>query len=310
MLIRKGVVSQCGIYGLVLLFVADAALASFRFGVMADSQGSSYDPGVNPILSRLITDMNAHNPALCLFPGDLVYGFAPCDDNLESQLRVWLDRTSHFTGRMYVTPGNHDLRWQANKYNVGNLAIWREMFPDMPQNGPDGEKGVSYYFDYGNSRFISINSDWPTWPPTVYVNDTWLNEILEASAEFEHVFVTSHHPGLAGEFGTLVSHGVDAFFCGHQHSYVVSQPSGSGTTWQAIVGTAGPGSPNGYLIVEVDGPHVEATFYADLDYDGHYDDVYDSFTIAAPEPGTMALLVFGAVGVLSRRRRKRRTSGR
>ncbi|MCK4624455.1 MAG: metallophosphoesterase [Phycisphaerae bacterium] len=312
-MLAKKRISLVRIFGLallatVLLGLVDAAFA-FRFGTMCDSRGSPVNVAV---LSQLITDMNAHDPAFCLFPGDLVAGFTSDAEEMERQLGIWIDATSHFTGTMYVTPGNHDI------INYGNSATWRKMFPDMPQNGPDqpdslfNEKGLTYYFDHGNSRFISITSDHEL-IPSGWVDCSWPNDILSESTGFEHVFVATHHPcsdlgGASGDYWqTLVSHGVDAAFCGHHHKYSHSQPSGPDTTWDVIVGTAGAplwgGQKYGYLIVDVIGPYVEARFYADLDHDGNYDDVADSFVITVPEPGTMALLTLGAVGVLRKRRR-------
>ncbi len=291
-MLAKRRISLGRIVGLVLLAVvvfstgADTAFA-FRFGVMADSEGDWTDPeqlGVHPMLSQLITEMNVHDPAFCLFPGDLGYGV-----RLERQWAHWKDVTSHFTGKMYVTPGNRDAGL------MGLLDLWREAFPDMPQNGPTGEKGITYYFDHGNSRFISVCTDWED--RSVGVRDkAWLNNILDASTGFEHVFVYSHHPGLAGEFQMLVDHGVNAFFCGHLHRYEARPPSEPDGTWEFVVGTAGH-SPYDYLIVEVDGPCVEVNHYR---AGGVF---IDSFTIATPEPGTMVFLAFGAVGILRKRRR-------
>jgi len=267
---------------------------SFRFAVMADSRSDENDPAVNSkVLSQLIRDMNALHPAFCLFPGDLVFGDMVGNDAFKRQLQEWVAATIAFQGTLYVTPGNHDI-----KHVPGRDDTWREVFPNMPGNGPSGvQYKCSYYFDYGSSRFISIVSDWQDGRRAV--DQAWLDSILSSSSNFEHIFVMSHHPmqdlgGVPGAFwASLATHHVDAYFCGHWHQYNRSQPGGGGT-WQVIVGTAGapliplsPGEPGttiagkyGFVIVDVSGPSVKITFYSDADGDGHHKDVMDYFFVS------------------------------
>jgi len=284
--------------------------SSFRFVVVADSRSNGNNPSMNSaVLKQLITDMNALNPAFCLFPGDLVYGDRVGNDAFKRQLQEWFADTGPFRGALYVTPGNHEFKGGA-----GRADAWREMFPNMPGNGPPGEEyKCSYYFDYGNCRFISILSDWED--HGTRVDQKWLDQILDASSGFGHIFVFSHHPirdlgGVKGAFWkSLASHHVDAYFCGHLHYYNRSQPGDNGT-WQVIVGTAGAPqyapSPSvtgttvpsryGFAAVDVDGQIVKVTFYGDADGDGHYNDVMDSFFIAVLKGGEQRVPSSGLVG--------------
>ena len=277
---------------------------SFRFAVMADSRSSENDPAVNSkVLRQLIGDMNALNPAFCLFPGDLVFGDMVPNDAFKRQLEEWVAATRDFKGSLYVTPGNHDI-----KHVPGRDDTWREVFPNLPGNGPSGvQYKCSYYFDYGNSRFISILSDWEDGRRAV--DQDWLDSILASSTRFKHIFVMSHHPmqelgGVDGAFWkSLIGHHVDVYFCGHWHEYNRSQPGGGGT-WQVIVGTAGaplvpfslgePGTTisanHGFVIVDVTGASVKITFYGDAHGDGHYREMRDSFVIATPKGGEEAVL--------------------
>ncbi|HVO84150.1 MAG TPA: metallophosphoesterase [Syntrophobacteria bacterium] len=287
-----------------------ADTSSFRFVVVADSRSNHNNPSVNSaVLRQLIADMNALNPTFCLFPGDLVYGGKVGNDAFKRQLQEWMAATGEFRAILYVAPRNHEFGGGARRADA-----WREMFPNMPGNGPPGEEyKYSYYFDYGNCRFISILSDWED--HGTRVDQKWLNQILGASSGFEHIFVFSHHPirdlgGVKGAFWkSLVSHHVDAYFCGHSHFYNRSQP-GNDKTWQVIVGTAGAPSyrppPNlagttisgqyGFATVDVDGPNAKVTFYGDIDGDGHYSDVMDSFFIAVPKGGEERVSSGGLVG--------------
>jgi 3',5'-cyclic AMP phosphodiesterase CpdA len=276
---------------------ADAA--SFRFAVMADSRSDGNDPAVNSkVLRQLISDMNALNPAFCLFPGDLVFGDMVGNDAFRRQLQEWVAATSDFKGTIYVTPGNHDI-----KHVPGRDDIWREVFPNMPGNGPSGvQYKCSYYFDYDNSRFVSILSDWEDGRRAV--DQDWLARTLSSSSKFKHIFVMSHHPmqdlgDVGGAFWkSLVKHHVNAYFCGHWHEYNRFRPGGR-DTWQVIVGTAGAplipsfaGEPGttiagryGFAIVDVTDASVKVTFYSDSHGDGHYRNVIDSFFISGSEHG-------------------------
>ena len=104
------------------------------------------------VLRQLINDINDFNPLFCFFPGDLVFGGNVNSDGFKRELQEWLAVTRAFRGTWYVAPGNHEFRhW------VGRDEAWRQMFPGMPSNGPDGEQEkCSYYVDYGTSRFISV----------------------------------------------------------------------------------------------------------------------------------------------------------
>jgi lactate permease len=270
----------------------------FRFAVTADSRGNGPDSPVNvPVLQQLFSDMNAFAPAFCLFPGDLTFGGDVESRRFMNQLQVWIDASRLYHGTVYVAPGNHDFRHWA-----GRGEAWRRMFPAMPHNGPDGvQETGNYYFDYGGSRFISVLSDWED--GHVGVDLKWLNEVLDASSGFNHIFVMSHHPmqqlgGVDGKFWqSLLRHRVDAYFCAHWHLYNRSQPAGAGT-WQIVIGTAGailaPRFPTGILrgttilrkygfaIVTVSDSSAEFVFYSNADENEKYTQALDDFRISRP----------------------------
>jgi Calcineurin-like phosphoesterase len=294
------------------IFAGDvrADATPFRFAVMADSHTYETDPAVNSkVLSQFIHDMNTLHPVFCLFPGDLVFSDMVGNDAFKRQLQEWVGARSAFQGTLYVTPGNDDI-----KHVPGRDDTWREVFAKMPGNGPSGvQYKCSYYFDYGNSRFISILSDWEDGRREV--DQAWLDQILDASGGFDHIFVFSHHPirdlgSVEGAFWkSLVRHHVDVYFCGHWHYYNRMQPGNDGP-WQVIVGTAGAPqyapapsvtgttipSQYDFATVDVDGPTVKVTFYGDTDGDGHYNNVMDTFFIAVPKGGEQRVPSGGVVG--------------
>ncbi|MCC6492743.1 MAG: metallophosphoesterase [Pirellulales bacterium] len=275
--------------------VQGAATSSFKFAVVGDTQGLQF-------LQKLTTDMNSHNPALVLYPGDLV------DSGSVSAWNQWKSLSSHFIGgptmRLPV-PGNHDLP-------VGGDVQWQQSFSWLP-NSPviGGVKGIDkmdYFVDYQNTRFISITTDSQAngagGPPAA---QQWLTNLLNDSStqSKDHVFVYSHHPitfnnydgtgGTAGPWWQSMAQSgvVDSVFVGHWHQYQPSQPDPYHDMWETIAGTGNTGFSGhswqnriGFTLVEIDGPRVVSRFYGDADNDGDYDDVLDEFVMSdsAPRP--------------------------
>ena len=283
-----------------LVGLASASAAPFSFVVVGDTQTDGGEASVNwDVLPQLVEDMNTHDPAFGLFAGDLVGGgwtVAGTQDQWED----FKTATADFQGEILVAPGNHDVYGGA-----GTFDAWRETFDWLPiDDSPPGEEGVSYYVDHENVRFVSVTSAQETGSSGLVSSDgmAWLDSTLAASGAADHVFVFTHYPmtfsdenylgGTAGDFWqTVVAYGVTGVFSGHWHRYQPSQPGGGGSTWETIIGTGGgsmfdPVRPYqqmwGFLVVEVDGPSAVASFYADADDDGSYDDWMDSFTMAWP----------------------------
>ena len=271
-----------------------------RFVVVGDTQDNgSTGAGINSnVWPRMALDMNAHSPAFALFAGDLVSGSTSASVTL-NEWTEWEAATSPLTAVRLMTPGNHDM------YG-GTFNSWSSMFSWLPtSNSPSNEPGASYYVDVGNTRIISIATDYPSGGSLP--NQGWLDSALASSGSFDHVFIFSHRPiqfssveptgGSGGAlWQSMVQNGVAAYFSGHWHRYQPDQIGAGGDTWEVIIGTGGgwqgfqPIRPyqqiKGFLLVEVDGTDATGTFYADEDGDGSYDDPLDSFVIqqAAPRP--------------------------
>ncbi len=288
--------------GAMFIFMSLLGLAQaqerFSFVVVGDTQSNGTDWSVNwTEVPAIVEAANTHDPVLMLVAGDLVAGSSSMS-NTVAQWEEFKLATADFDGTIYPVPGNHDVYGGADTF-----AWWRETFDWLPvDDSPEGEAGVSYYVDYGNTRFINITSDHPTNNyRTSSAGLAWLDRVLASSDSFEHVFVTTHHPvsfsaestfgGVHGDFWQLlVAYGVDGIFTGHWHRYQPSQLGGGGDTWETIIGTGGgwrgfePIRPYqqipGFLLVQVDGGEATATFYADLEGDLAYDDPVDSYTMA------------------------------
>ena len=293
----------------LLLLIATASNASepFSFTVVGDTQTDGSHTSINwDVVPPMIEGMNALEPDLSIFVGDLVGG----SGSLSTTVSQWQDFdsvTSALTSTRYLVPGNHDMYGGQGTFNA-----WATMWPELPRdNSPEGEEGMTYYFDYEGVRFISVLTDDPVRGYVSVTQPDWLDAVLAESGDFEHIFVYTHHPvsfstesptgGSEGRFWqSLIAADVTGFFSGHWHRYQPSQLGGGGETWETIIGTGGGAffppwreyqQRFGFLLVEVDGARVDATFYTDSDGDGDYDDAIDHYVMSwdgEPETGLVA----------------------
>ncbi|MEX2308001.1 MAG: metallophosphoesterase [Pirellulales bacterium] len=281
--------------------MGSGASSTFKFAVVGDTQGLQF-------LQKLTTDMNVHNPALVVYPGDLVNtGSVPAWNQ-------WKSLSQHFIGgpnmRLPV-PGNHDLP-------VGGDLQWQQTFNWLPDSqvigGVKGIDKMDYYVDYQDTRFISITTDSQVQgnggPPAA---QQWLENLLAdpSTQSKDHVFVYSHHPitfnnydgtgGTAGPWWQAMAQSgvVDSVFVGHWHQYQPSQPDPYSDMWETIAGTGNAGFSGhswqnkiGFTLVEVDGPRVTAQFYGDSDGDGNYDDVLDQYLMSDTAPAPTGVVAY------------------
>lgn len=299
-----------------LLLSTALAQDLFQFTVVGDTQTDGGENSVNwDVLTQLVEDMNTHDPAFGLFVGDLVGGTGSIAGTI-SQWEDFKSATAAFNGQIYAVPGNHDFYG-----GEGTQAAWAQTFDWLPQdNSPAGEEGITYWFDYGDTRFISVLTD-SIWGYVPVTQQAWLDQVLADSADKEHVFVYTHHPvSFSAEYPTegtgsdfwqsLVAHGVAGLFTGHWHRYQPSQLGAGGDTWEQIIGTGGGyigfdpirsyQQIWGYGLVTVDGARVTLEFYGDADSDGAYDDVLDSYVMVwdTEQPrGLIAQYLFGDDGL-------------
>jgi Calcineurin-like phosphoesterase/Purple acid Phosphatase, N-terminal domain len=159
----------------------------------------------------VVGGITAESPDLVLNVGDIVesgWSFWQYDQQFFNQTGD-LMKTTPF----YVSIGNHE----------DESYFYYQLF-SFPGNE------LWYSFDYGNSRFIALNSNWNYTQGTLQYN--WFeNQLQTAQADqLEWLFVYCHHPAWTeGGGGTedmrtsivplMELYGVDAWFSGHVHDY-------------------------------------------------------------------------------------------
>ena len=159
---------------------------------------------------------------------------------------------------IYRIAGNHDT------FNAVSEQVWRRVFADLPQNGPVGQEGLSYFVRRGDLLIVAVDvySQALGAPSTVYggrVDYPWVNKVLTEHADAPFKLVLGHTPvfpinGYRGriwtmspEFGepfwdVLVRHGVDAYLCSHVIAFDAQVYRGVAQITSGGAGTSsGPG---------------------------------------------------------------------
>ncbi len=242
--------------------------SKFQFALMSDSRegvggGERSHGGVNyRILGEFLIDAYSSGAEFILFGGDLVNGYTTSVDDFRMQLQAWKDAAEQIGAYIpiYEGIGNHEALMDC--YDDGSTcvqfdkrdgdgksaeAVFAEEFVN-PANcfpAPEHEEAPSYaenvyYFDYGNTRVISFNTNywWCSDPEEYggnlegYVMDNqleWIGDALddaENNASIEHIFLFGHEPAFpnGGHLG-------DAQWYNGQKGYVVERRD---ELWEAI----------------------------------------------------------------------------
>jgi len=252
----------------------------FKFAVMSDSRGGitcgeiGSAGGVNyDTLSKLLIDSYNRGAEFAVFGGDLVNGYTTREDDYRLQLKAWKDASELVGGSfpIYEAMGNHEALTNVyddrspfgisfDKLDEGTQKSAEEVFAEEFVNPsgsfPEKENTTApsynenvYYFDYANSRFIILNTNyWKGSDPKMYGSNKegyvldnqleWLKDVLNKAKKnpiIKHVFIIGHAPifpndGTVAEqylfdrrialWKTLSQNSkVVAAFFGHEHNY-------------------------------------------------------------------------------------------
>ena len=197
-------------------------------------------------------------PDFIVFLGDHIAGKPTDVDHVRRQWYHWLteemawldsDRTP-----LYHVTSNHDTFDEASE------EVWREMFPDIPRNGPSGQQGLSYWVRRDDLLLVIVSTSSSGLGGYGHVECDWLDATLHTHADARHKIVAGHHPVFpvngyderllwcivqeeADAFwSVLVRHGVLAYLCSHIIAFDVQEHDGVLQICSGGAGTsAGPG---------------------------------------------------------------------
>lgn len=210
---------------------AAAGISAFKFLVFGDSQSVQYDTWRTVIEQAYTTNADA---AFLTVVGDLV------DVGQDySQWEGWFDAAAGVIDTIAVMPltGNHE-----NYTPVWGERSLPKLFAaqfKLPDNGPEGLKGLVYSFDYGNAHFTVLDSqereEARFIPNMLEKQQAWLDADLAATAKMWKI-VFFHKPPYHSVSGRgndtvreafvpiLDKHHVDVVFNGHDHIYARTYP--------------------------------------------------------------------------------------
>jgi len=208
---------------------------------------------VNHALARL-TPM----PNFILFPGDHIRGLVPSREKLVGQWRYWLDKEMSWLDpsiSFYHTTSNH------NTYSEMSEQVFREIFPQIPQNGPPDQKGLSYFIRNDDLLMVLVNTSFSRLGGNTHVEYQWLDNVLTQNDDARYKLVIAHYPAYpvnGYETGwvivpeerepfweVLVRHKVLAYICSHIIAYDVQVRQG---VLQILSGGAGTDAGPGYCM--------------------------------------------------------------
>ncbi|MEI6138110.1 MAG: metallophosphoesterase family protein [Mariniphaga sp.] len=192
---------------------------AYSFIYIGDVQDS-----VNGVSGELFHRAYADQPnaAFMMFIGDMI------ERPHDAYWGVWFKSggTIFQTLPIIATPGNHE-------YYKGLIQTlderWMAHFP-FPQNGPPNFLGRTCYWDYQNTRFISIDSNGIQTIPSALEHRNWLRSVLENTHQ-RWIVVMMHHPLYSTSRGRdyfyfrwlfkslFDQYKVDLVLQGHDHAY-------------------------------------------------------------------------------------------
>lgn len=214
---------------------------------------------VNAALRRLETP-----PEFILFPGDHIFGMTEDADALRKQWRYFWDHEMAWLDRravpVYSSTSNH------NTVGPVSEAVWREVFADLPRNGPPGQEGLCYWLRSGDLLLVVVNTSFSGLGGNGHVETTWLDRVLTANRDARHKLVMGHYPVWpvngyeesplwrvvpdegAAMWRVLVRHAATAYICSHVIAFDAQEHEG---VLQLTTGGAGTSyGPGGFM----DGP--------------------------------------------------------
>jgi hypothetical protein len=201
---------------------------------------------VNAVVQRL-----RPQPEFILFPGDEIIGLTPDPDNLGAQWRHWLDTEMAWLDRAATRSGTQP----ATTYDVMSEAVFRAAL-DLPNNGPPGQTGLSYFVRRDDLLMVFVNTLWSGLGGEGHVELAWLEATLKEHGDARHKLVLGHHPvfpinGFMGTYqreigheytrpfwGILVNENVLAYLCSHILAFDVQAHCGVLQICTAGAGTA------------------------------------------------------------------------
>ena len=123
---------------------------------------------VNAVFRRLDAQ-----PDVVIFAGDNIVGYSDNAEDYRARWRYWLDHEMAWFSKLGI-PILH-ITSNHNTTNEVAEAVFREIHADIPQNGPDDQKGLSYWVRQGDVLCVFVNTNFSGLGGSGHVEHEWLN---------------------------------------------------------------------------------------------------------------------------------------
>ena len=221
-----------------------------------------WDKAVNYFLNQV----EIEQPDFVAIAGDLVDGrWTDSPECIEQNGTLyysdWKQRMKKHDLKYYTAIGDHELGddpWKKDKLKlIPHFERVYDNLLDMPENGPEGKKGLAYYVRKGDLLFITVET-------FQVVGDSmrcsvfgeqleWFKKVLQKHKDAKFKVVQGHIPiwgdpsarsssklmldkGKDSKFyKTMTKYGTDLYLCGEFHDVTISESEG---LWQIVHGAS------------------------------------------------------------------------
>jgi hypothetical protein len=186
----------------------------FCFIAAGDNRPAEENLPQPQVLTQIFNDAQRFKPIFFLWSGDIIYGHEDHRKKLEKQYKEFFGIAALAKVPVFNSPGNHEMdtmtKTATEKIETPDKKLQDYYLEFMKFPGKAPPYGA---FDYGNSRFIAVDTEevgGPSPSPTStpasgkklkldpgFVSDVQLGLLkhdLEANKAKAHIFVFMHHP--------------------------------------------------------------------------------------------------------------------
>jgi len=213
-----------------------------------------------------LEQVKSENPDFVLIAGDTVNGHwwdgPKCVEQMSAlYYQGWIRRMQKAGLKYYVAVGDHELGddpWPPEKVElVPHLEQAFANHYQMPNNGPEGKKGLAYYVLHKNTLIVTVETfevvDGQMHTDVIGEQLKWLKRVFAEHKDIDHIIVQGHIPiygpaasrssselylegGKQSEFWQVMKEaGVDLYLCGEFHAVTISESDG---IWHIVHGSS------------------------------------------------------------------------
>lgn len=160
---------------------------NFTFVAIGDAESYGEDTGFNKELIDVMKHAQGKRPDFALFTGDIL---STSDKKMSGntwRIKNVKDKIDSFFNNYYIAFGKHDI-----ECGNGCVDVWNDIFFDKETN--EGERKLYYSFDYLNTHFVLLSTDYPIKHSVDRAQLSWLDKDLEQNSKPNTIVVQHVSP--------------------------------------------------------------------------------------------------------------------